>query len=198
MTIDLIPLPQTFYEQPTLQLAESLLGCLLVKETPEGRCSGFIVETEAYMGANDRAAHSFGNRRTKRTEIMFSDAGVAYTYTMHTHVLLNVVCNKKDIPHGILIRAIEPKEGLALMEERRNGRPMREWTNGPGKLTKALGITLDDYGHHFTEPPLYITQGYKPDKIETGPRIGIQNTGEARFYPWRYWVSGNPYVSKTR
>ncbi|MFD2616393.1 DNA-3-methyladenine glycosylase [Terrilactibacillus laevilacticus] len=198
MKIDLIPLPQTFYEQSTLHLAESLLGCLLVKETPEGRCSGFIVETEAYMGANDRAAHSFGNRRTKRTEIMFSDAGHAYTYTMHTHVLLNVVSNKKGIPHGVLIRAIDPIEGLSLMEERRKGRPMREWTNGPGKLTKAMGITLADYGHHFTEPPLYITQGYKPEKIETGPRIGIKNTGEARFYPWRFWVSGNPYVSKTR
>ncbi|MGG3626519.1 DNA-3-methyladenine glycosylase [Bacillus gobiensis] len=190
------PLPIQFYNKPTLELAKSLLGCLLVKETDEGICSGYIVETEAYRGPHDRAAHSFGNRRTKRTEVMFAEAGRVYTYTMHTHTLINVVSADVNIPEAILIRAVEPYEGLDLMEKRRPGRQPREWTNGPGKLTKALGITSDDYGKLFTEWPVYITAGYLPTHISSGPRIGIDNTGEARDYPWRYWITGNTYVSR--
>ena len=85
------PMPADFFQKPTIELAKALLGCLLVKETEEGTTSGYIVETEAYMGPEDRAAHSFGNRRTKRTEIMFGEAGKVYTYQMHTHTLVNVV-----------------------------------------------------------------------------------------------------------
>ncbi|MCL1631390.1 DNA-3-methyladenine glycosylase [Sporolactobacillus sp. CPB3-1] len=192
------PLPLTFFEQPTQQLAKALLGCLLVKETPEGTASGYIVETEAYMGAEDRAAHSFGNRRTKRTEIMYASAGHVYTYTMHRHVLLNVVSGPENVPHAILIRAVEPFEGSALMELRRMGRKRREWTNGPGKLSEALGITREDYGRTFTERPLYIAEGFVPDQVMRGPRVGIENTGDARFYPWRFWIKGNPYVSAMR
>ena len=106
-----------------MELAPLLLGCLLVKETDEGTASGFIVETEAYMGADDRAAHSFGNRRTKRTEIMFHEAGRIYTYVMHTHTLMNVVAADIGIPQAVLIRAAEPHEGQFLMESRRPGRP---------------------------------------------------------------------------
>ncbi|MGD7044561.1 DNA-3-methyladenine glycosylase [Jeotgalibacillus proteolyticus] len=195
-----VPVPQSFYEHPTLQLARALLGCLLVKETEEGLASGYIVETEAYMGPADRAAHSFGNRRTKRTEIMFGQAGSVYTYTMHTHTLVNVVSSKIGSPEAILIRAVEPFEGVSLMESRRPGRSKREWTNGPGKLTKALGIKMSDYGHHFTAPPLTICEGWQKESfhISSGPRIGIDNTGEARDYPWRFWIRDNPYVSKTR
>lgn len=191
-----IPLPISFYHQPTLELAQALLGCLLVKETDEGAASGFIVETEAYMGAGDRAAHSFGNRRTKRTEVMFAEPGRVYIFTMHTHTLLNVVSGVVELPEAILIRAVEPYEGLDLMKERRMGRKPHDWTNGPGKLTKALGITKGDYGRLFTERPLYIAKGFVPDSVSSGPRIGIENTGEARFKPWRFWVEGNPYVSK--
>ena len=88
-------MPKTFFQRPTLQLARDLLGCLLVKITDEGVTAGYIVETEAYMGPEDRAAHSYGNRRTKRTEIMFGEAGYVYTYQMHTHTLVNVVSGKK-------------------------------------------------------------------------------------------------------
>ncbi|ATX85059.1 MULTISPECIES: DNA-3-methyladenine glycosylase [Bacillus amyloliquefaciens group] len=190
------PLPIEFYQRPSVELAPLLLGCLLVKETDEGTASGFIVETEAYMGAEDRAAHSFGNRRTKRTEIMFHEAGRIYTYVMHTHTLMNVVAADIGIPQAVLIRAAEPHEGQFLMESRRPGRPPREWTNGPGKLTKAMGISMNDYGGMITEPPLYITEGFTPEHISIGPRIGIDNSGEARDYPWRYWVTGNRYVSR--
>lgn len=189
-------LPQAFYEQPTMELAQSLLGCLLVKETPEGIASGFIVETEAYMGAMDRAAHSFGNKRTKRTEVMFAESGMIYTYSMHTHTLVNVVSGGIDKPEAILIRAVEPFTGLELMHERRGLSKVRSLTSGPGKLCKALGITMADYGQSFTEPPLYIAAGRQPEHISCGPRIGIGNAGEAKDYPWRFWITGNPFISR--
>lgn len=192
------PISFEFFQKPTLELAKNMLGCLLVKETEEGMASGYIVETEAYMGPEDRAAHSFGNRRTKRTEIMFGKAGFVYTYTMHTHTLVNVVSGTIDKPEAILIRAIEPYSGIELMHKRRGTDNIRNLTNGPGKLTKAIGITMEDYGHSFSKPPLYIASGMSPSDISIGPRIGIQNTGEAKDYPWRFWVTGNPYVSKHR
>lgn len=189
-------LPIEFYQKSTLELARDLLGCLLVKETNEGTTAGYIVETEAYMGPGDRAAHSFGGRRTKRTEIMYSEAGHIYTYQMHTHTLVNVVSSDTDKPEAILIRAVEPHTGIELMKERRGMTDLRKLTSGPGKLTKALGITMNDYGGLFTEPPLYIAAGILPEHISSGPRIGIGNSGEAKDYPWRFWITGNPYVSK--
>ena len=127
---------------------------------------------------------------------MFHEAGRVYTYLMHTHCLTNVVSGEMGIPEAILIRAVEPLEGLSLMEERRKGQPMKNWTNGPGKLTKALGITMEDYGRFYAEPPLIIAEGYRPEEIVEGKRIGIDNTGEAKDYPWRFWVKGNQYVSR--
>lgn len=191
-------LPAHFYEQPTLQLAESLLGKLLVHETIDGPVSGYIVETEAYMGPLDQAAHSFGGRKTKRTEIMFREPGHIYTYQMHTHTLINVVAEQVGEPHAILIRAVEPVDGLHQMRARRNELPMKQWTNGPGKLTKAMGITMAHYGKLWYEPPLFIAEGKQVSAISTGPRIGIDNAGEAVHYPYRFWETGNPYVSKYR
>ncbi|MGM7636698.1 DNA-3-methyladenine glycosylase [Bacillus sp. Hm123] len=185
-----------FYQQPTLQLAKALLGCKLVKVTNEGTTAGWIVETEAYRGPHDRAAHSFNNRRTKRTEIMFQEAGHVYTYVMHTHCLLNVVSGEVDQPEVVLIRAIEPSEGVELMFERRGVMPLKNLTSGPGKLTKAMGVTMEDYGRKFTESPLFIAEGIVPEDISVGPRIGIENSGEAKDYPWRFWITGNPFVSR--
>ncbi|MFT8871543.1 MAG: DNA-3-methyladenine glycosylase [Sporolactobacillus sp.] len=198
MNSERMGLPVSFYHQPTLELARALLGCLLVKDGSDGRTSGYIVETEAYMGACDRAAHSFGNRRTKRTEIMFGQPGYAYVYTMHRHALLNVVSGPKQVPQAVLIRALEPAEGLELIAARRKGRKRSEWTNGPGKLTEALGITLHDYGHDLSREPLFIAGGFSPNDIASGVRIGIQNSGDARFKPWRFWVKGNGDVSHQR
>lgn len=190
------PLPQAFYNQPTLELAQMLLGCLLVKETKDGIASGMIVETEAYKGPEDRAAHSFGNRRTKRTEIMFGEPGYVYTYVMHTHCLVNVVSGRVGKPEAVLIRAVEPYTGIELMNKRRPVTDQKNLTNGPGKLTKALGIGMEDYGHPIFKPPLYLAEGSKPEGISCGKRIGINNSGEAKDYPWRYWISGNKFVSK--
>lgn len=191
------PIHSTFFEQETLLLSRALLGKVLVKETEEGIAVGKIVETEAYKGPMDRAAHSYGNRRTKRTEIMFGSPGTVYTYQMHTHCLVNVVSAPIDSPEAILIRAVEPIYGVELMHQRR-GKEKKETdlTSGPGKLTKAFGITMEDYGRKFYEPPLYIAEGEAPQKVSTGPRIGIGNSGEAQHYPWRFWVTGNPFVSR--
>lgn len=193
------PLGKDFYRQQTLDLAKALLGCLLIKETPEGTVSGIIVETEAYKGPDDRAAHSFGNRRTKRTEVMFGEPGYAYTYSMHTHCLFNIVSGEANRPDAVLVRGIEPHIGQELMAARRpKAKNERQWTNGPGKLTKALGITMEDYGHPLHASPLWIAQGpaLEGSQIVSGPRIGIDNSGEAKHYPWRFWIENNRFVSK--
>jgi DNA-3-methyladenine glycosylase len=189
-------LDEDFLLQPTLQLAPSLLGCLLVKETEEGTAAGIIVETEAYIGPMDKAAHSYNNRRTKRTEIMFHHPGVAYTYVMHTHTLFNVVSGEEGKPEAVLVRAVEPVAGIDLMINRRSMSDSVNLTNGPGKLTKALGINMEDYGHPLTKKPLFIAKGTSPESISSGKRIGIDNSGEARDYPWRFWITGNRYVSR--
>lgn len=191
------PLNRSFFQQPTLILAEALLGKLLVKETAAGIASGWIVETEAYVGPNDRAAHSFGNRRTPRTEIMFGSAGFTYTYVMHTHCLVNVVSGEINYPEAVLIRAVEPFTGIELMYQRQ-GKLKKETqlTSGPGKLTKALGIHKEDYGRPLFEGALFIADGKQPLTISTGPRIGIDNSGEAKDYQWRFWITGNRFVSR--
>ncbi|MDR7076015.1 DNA-3-methyladenine glycosylase [Neobacillus niacini] len=193
---DIVPLPQEFYEQPTLELGKALLGCLLVKETPKGIAAGYIVETEAYMGPSDRAAHSYNNRRTARTEVMFHRSGLAYTYLMHTHCLFNVVSGGEENPEAVLVRALEPRYGIQLMKSRRGIEQLKNLTNGPGKLTKSLGISMEDYGSSLTLPPLYIAKGFRPESISVGKRIGIDNSGEARDYPWRFWITNNKYVSR--
>ena len=195
-TKDLKPLPEDFYDQPTLELAKALLGCLLVKESKEGMSAGYIVETEAYLGPGDRAAHSYNNRRTRRTEVMFQRSGLVYTYLMHTHCLFNVVSGGEDHPEAVLVRALEPKFGLELMKKRRGKEDLPSLTNGPGKLTKSLGITMEDYGHPLALPPLFIAKGISPESISAGKRIGIDKTGEARDYPWRFWITNNQFVSR--
>lgn len=194
-----LPIEKSFFEAPGLKLAEKLIGQYIVHELPEDQVVGRIVETEAYQGPEDRAAHSFGNRRTKRTEVMFGQAGLVYTYQMHTHTLINVVAGPVGVPHAILIRAVEPVQGLAVMKANRGEHLKKvDWTNGPGKLTKALGITMDYYGHHWAHAPLFIAKGEHVDQVVTGPRVGIGNSGEAVHYPWRFYEKDNPFVSKYR
>lgn len=195
----LIPLEASFFNCPTLDLAQSLLGQLLVKETKAGVAAGWIVETEAYIGPDDQAAHSYGYRRTPRTEVMYGLPGFAYTYVMHTHCLLNVVSAPSGHPEAVLIRSIEPHLGLELMYERRGqDKDLRELANGPGKLTQALGVVKDDYGKALFERPLYIAEGKSVAAIASGPRIGIPNTGEAKHYPWRFWEQDSPFVPRQR
>src|SRR4051812_33493100 len=193
---EIFRLPEEFYEQTTLNLAKELLGCLLVKETNEGIAAGYIVETEAYIGPGDRAAHSYQNRRTKRTEVMFHRSGLAYTYLMHTHCLFNVVSGGEEKPEAVLIRALEPRTGIELMKRRRGLEDLKSLTSGPGKLTKSMGISIEDYGRPLTSPPIYIAKGICPESISAGKRIGINNSGDARDYPWRFWITNSKYVSR--
>ncbi|WP_301108540.1 DNA-3-methyladenine glycosylase [Sporosarcina sp.] len=194
------PIDPSFFQEPVLQLAHSLVGKYIVHESPEGLLAVRIVETEAYHGPEDRAAHSFSNRPTKRTEVMFGEAGSVYTYQMHTHVLMNVVAAAEGTPHAVLLRAGEPVEGLEQMQENRGShiKKIADLTNGPGKLSKALGVTMKYYGHNWAEKPLYIAEGLAMNEVETSPRVGIGNSGEAVHYPWRFYEKDNPFVSKYR
>ncbi|GGM40882.1 putative 3-methyladenine DNA glycosylase [Paraliobacillus quinghaiensis] len=191
-------LDSSIYHLPTLDIAKKLLGCILIKETTEGTAAGIIVETEAYIGPEDQASHSFQNRRTKRTEAMFGRPGTTYMYTMHTHNLFNVVTGKIDQPEAVLIRAVEPIYNIDLIRKRRSKITKdTHLTNGPGKLTKALGIDMADYGHDLTHSPLWIASYNTPtSEVVSGPRIGIDNAGDAKDYPWRFWLKHNKYVSK--
>src|SRR5690625_3852986 len=194
------PVNLTFFNAPVLRLAKKMLGQLLIHELADRTLVGRIVETEAYRGPDDEAAHSFQNRRTKRTEIMYHKPGLAYTYQMHTHTLLNIVAGSIDEPHAVLIRAVEPIYGLENMYMYR-GRMIKnlvDLTNGPGKLSQAFQITMKYYGHQMTDLPLYIADGRPPGIIKSSPRVGVRNTGEAANYPWRFYEKGNPYVSRFR
>jgi DNA-3-methyladenine glycosylase len=199
MTMRLQRLPESFYHQQTLDLARAMLGKILIKETAVGTAAGRIVETEAYIGPGDQAAHSYGNRRTKRTEVMFGPPGHVYTYVMHTHCLFNVVSGREGRPEAVLVRAVEPYLGKELMYERR-GLHHKETnlTSGPGKLTKALGITMEDYGLPVYQSVPFIAEGSSPENISEGTRIGIPNSGEAKDFPWRFWETDNPFVSRGR
>lgn len=127
-------LQRSFYERPVIQVARELIGCYLVREIDGEKLVGKIVETEAYAGPLDRAAHSYSNRPTERTKAMFQEAGHAYIYEMHTHALLNVVTGRVGQPHGVLIRAVEPIAGLEVMKQNRaTVKRQIDWTNGPGK-----------------------------------------------------------------
>jgi len=206
-----------FFEQPTLVLAEALLGKYVIHETNQGSIVGRIVETEAYKGPEDRAAHSFGGKRTQRTEVMFGPPGHAYFFLIYgMYHCFNVVSAATDKPEAILIRALEPINGIPFMiqqrfpqkyaaglrkEESLTPRLKKQLTNGPGKLTQALGIDQRYYDHDLKLPPLSIaeppTQNIDEHLIiSRGPRINIAYAQEAIHYPWRFWIKNNPYVSQ--
>ncbi len=200
-----------FFEQPTLQLARSLLGKTLIHQTDEGIAAGRIVETEAYMGPEDKGAHSFGNRKTDRTRVMFEHAGLAYFFRIYgMYLCFNVVSGPPGKPEAILVRAVEPVEGIELMAERRGMdlpdaaetwpvRKRANLTNGPGKLSMALGLTMDLYGNDLSAPPLWIDPSSgqaETGEILAGPRINIDYAEEFTAMPWRFWLKDNPFVSK--
>lgn len=200
------PVTAEFFQLPTLELARNLLGCTLVHNQRDQLTAGRIVEVEAYRGPQDQAAHSYGGRRTARTEVMFGPPGHLYVYTSYgIHACCNVVSGPPGAPEAILIRALEPVAGQEIMAARRQlkeGRPIFELTNGPGKLCQAMHISKAHYGQDLTSEPLYISDTRDDldpppgSQVRTGPRIGIDNAGEARHYPWRFWLGDNPWVSR--
>lgn len=215
-----------FFSVSSPVLAERLLGCRLVRVLDDGtRLSGVIVETEAYLGAQDRAAHSFGGRRTERNEAMYSHAGTSYVYfTYGMHYCVNVVCGRQGEPTAVLLRALVPDEGIDRMAVNRGWEGLGEGKirdaaalcRGPGNLCRAMAITREENFLDLTvHPSLWIERmttrtrqvpaagglpaGLLEGNIRTGPRIGVESAGE----PWagkalRWFVAGHPSVSGRR
>jgi DNA-3-methyladenine glycosylase len=173
-------LERDFYTRAdTLTVARELLGKRLVVPAAGGeRVSGRVVEVEAYLGVGDRAAHSF-------------------VYGMHHQ--FNVVTGPEGQPHAVLVRAVEPEEGVGLMKERRPVKRERDLTSGPGKLCRALGLDLSFDGADLTGGRVWLEETgtkFAPDDVASGPRIGVDYAGEDALLPWRFWVKGNEYVSR--
>ena len=194
-------LPRDFYTRSNvLTVARELLGKLLVVPAPDGsRVSGIVVETEAYRGPEDRASHAFSGRRTKRTETMYGIGGTAYVYFVYgMYNQFNVVTNVKDVPHAVLVRALEPVEGIEWMRERRGAHADRNLTSGPGKLCIAMGIDRELDRADLLGDRVWLESGVKVPrtKILSGPRIGIDYAEEWIEKPWRFWVKDNPHVSR--
>jgi DNA-3-methyladenine glycosylase len=190
-------LPRSFYARPVLTVARDAIGKLLVHETAHERLVGRIVEAEAYRGPEDRAAHSYGGRRTPRNEAMWGPPGFAYVffvYGMHWHV--NLVTGADEEPHAVLIRALEPLEGQSAMARRRGLEPGdRNLTNGPGKLCQAFDIDKRCYGLDLCASRLYLAHGPR-GKIARSPRVGIDYAGVWVSRPWRFYEQDNPWVSR--
>jgi DNA-3-methyladenine glycosylase len=194
-------LPRDFYTRTNvLTISRDLLGKLLVVPDESGRrVSGMIVEVEAYRGPEDRASHAFGGRRTKRTETMYGQGGIAYVYFVYgMYYQFNVVTHEADTPHAILVRALDPVEGIETMRQRRHSHPDHNLTNGPGKLCIALGIDrqLDKADLLGERVWLEHYKSVSRAKVATGPRIGIDYAKEWIDKPWRFWIKGNTYVSR--
>ena len=194
-------LPREFYlSTNTAKIARDLLGKLLVVPDETGRrVSGVIVEVEAYLGEADRAAHSFGGRRTARNEVMYGGGGHVYVFFVYgMYYQLNVVTGPVEHPHAILIRGIEPVEGIEVMRERRGEMKETNLTSGPGKLSIAFGVTRELNGADLTSERIWIEEyrSFAKKEIEFGRRIGIDYAGEDAEKPLRFWVSGNEFVSK--
>jgi DNA-3-methyladenine glycosylase len=188
-------LPRSFYARPVLVVARETVGKILVHSTPEGIAAGRIVETEAYRGPADRAAHSWRGR-TKRTEVMFGPPGHAYMFLLYgVSWAFNIVAGQEGEPHAILVRALEPVDGLELMAKRR-GVPVTSklLTNGPGKLCQALALTRADYGRDLCDDELFLLEGRR-GPIARSPRINIDYAGAWAARRWRFVERGNRYVS---
>jgi DNA-3-methyladenine glycosylase len=190
------PLQRSFYERPVLVVARACVGQLLVHRTPEGLAAGRIVETEAYRGPEDLAAHSAGGRRTPRTEVMFGPAGHAYMFALYgMHWAFNIVTGPVGDPHAVLVRAIEPIAGIELMSRRRGIAPERiELTNGPGKLCQALALDGSAYGRDLCGGELHLLTG-ATGSIGRSHRINVDYAGAWAKRPWRFYERGNRYVS---
>ena len=189
----------SFFRQDTVTLAKKLLGHLLVHRTPEGVTAGMIVETEAYVGAIDKACHAYKNR-SERTEIMYHDGGYAYVYLIYgMHCCFNVVTGPPGEGNAVLIRALEPVFGIDLMGRRRKTKSLYNLCSGPGKVCQALGITRKEYGLDLCDAnsPLYLRffRSIPKSKIASSPRINVAYAEEAKDWPWRFFIKGNPFVS---
>ena len=192
-------LGRNFYRRSTLTVARELLGQQLVRVVGGRRLSGLIVEVEAYIGEDDAACHAACGR-TSRNEAMYGQPGIAYVYFIYgMHHCLNVVTEEEGFPAAVLIRALEPLEGLEIMRRHRPGKPDSELTNGPAKLCQALAVDRSFNGMDLCAGEvIFVEEGriVIPGEVETSPRIGIKADDAARSVPWRFYVKGNDFVSR--
>jgi DNA-3-methyladenine glycosylase len=194
-------LPLSFYQRKNvLQIAKELLGKILVTNWEGSVTSGRIVECEAYAGAMDKASHASGGRITPRNKIMYGAGGYAYVYLCYgIHHLFNVVTNSEDIPHAVLIRALDPVKGIDEMLLRTNKKKLDDTlTRGPGNVSKALGIFTKHTGLSLLGSKLFIADdgvGYNKKEIASSPRIGVDYAGNDALLPYRFYIKGNPFVS---
>ncbi|MCJ8154643.1 DNA-3-methyladenine glycosylase [Chryseobacterium sp. SSA4.19] len=191
-----------YYQNPDVVfLAQDLLGKILFTQKDGQVTAGIIVETEAYFGVTDQASHAFGGRRTARTQPMYEEGGCAYVYLCYgIHHLFNIVTSGKDDPSSILVRAVEPFEGLDIIESRRLMPVSKSTvTSGPASTAKALGIDLTFNGKDMTGDEIWLEDtgiSYTPDEITAVPRIGVSYAREHALLPLRFYVKNNKYVSK--
>jgi DNA-3-methyladenine glycosylase len=184
-----------------LTVAKDVLGKLLVHQTPAGVTAGRIVEAEAYRGPEDRAAHSWGGRRTPRTEAMFGPPGFAYVFFVYgMHWQMNLVTTREGAPEAVLLRALEPVAGVSLMAARRQLAPTDvNLCNGPGKLCQALDIGQRQYGVDLTRGALFLSEGSTArGKLGRSARIGVDYAEAWADKPWRFFEQGNRWLSRGR
>ncbi|MCH3965335.1 MAG: DNA-3-methyladenine glycosylase [Clostridium sp.] len=199
-------LERSFYSRDTIDVAKDLLGNILVHNIDGNLISGKIVEVEAYKGIKDKAAHSYGGRRTKRTEVMYGMPGTCYIFMIYgMYNCFNIVTEKEEIPTAVLVRALEPLSSLDVISHNRFKKnynqlskyEIRNLTNGPGKLCSALSIDRSQNKEDLCKNNLYILDsGEKKFEIQVSKRIGVDYAEEAADYPWRFYIKNNMYVSK--
>lgn len=195
-------LSEEFYQsKEVVSIARNLLGKYLFTNINGEISGGYIVETEAYNGIIDKASHAFGNRLTNRTKTMYAAGGVAYVYLCYgIHEMLNVVTSVEGEPHAVLIRAVNPTEGMDLMLERRKMASIKNnITAGPGSVAKALGISRKMNGLSFQGEEIWIEDRglvFTDDQVAAVPRVGVAYAKEDALLPYRFYVKGNPFVSK--
>jgi DNA-3-methyladenine glycosylase len=192
-----VKLARDFYAQPTVQAAQDLLGKYLVRVHPDGVTAGMIVETEAYVGPEDKASHA-SRGRTPRTAVMFGPAGFAYVYVIYgLHHCLNAVTEAEGYPAAVLIRAVHPCEGVGLMQARRRMRDISLLASGPGRLCQAFGIERSLSGTDLCGDTLFLEDRHVgPADIVATTRVGVDYAGPWKDMPWRFYLAGHPGVSK--
>lgn len=193
-------LDPAWFERPTLEVARDLLGTILVTRAAEGVTAGRIVEVEAYLGPEDKGSHSYRGRRTERNRAMFGPKGHAYVYLIYgMYWCFNVVTGPVGLPQAVLVRALEPLAGVALMRQRlgQSSAPQAHLCRGPGKLCRAMGITGELYGEPLWGEKIFLVPGGLKEKeeIATSERINIAYAQEYAGLPWRFYVRGHPAVS---
>ena len=192
-------LGREFYQRDGLTVARELIGKKLVTNLPAGTTSGIIVETEAYMGAIDAAAHSYRGK-TERTKIFYGAGGFVYVYLIYgMHICTNVVANVENVPEAVLIRALEPVDGVELMKLRRGKKNLRDLCSGPGKLSRAMGITKNFYGADLCGDEIFIetAENFCAEIVST-KRINVDYAGEAANYLWRFIAADNKFLSSIK